>query len=432
MSDTSAVCIVDLAFPSGHSAGTAPAALPQRELSTLVTLSRRWANHDSKLSTYPDPTEESMSTLTTSFSVPAHWARMADASTAPDLTVWISAAASDPEWDAFLVSTPAGQYQQSSAWGRVKQREGWQPTRFIVMAGDEIVGGFQILWQRRFGLRFGYVTKGPVVAASDRDLTPFVDLLKAATTRLGLVALVVQAPDSAIDLDRVFSERGFVDHRLQQVLDATIMVDLERDFAEVRRSYSRSTRKTIRKAETAGITTRLGRPEEAEQFFNLMAGTCRRIGATPSPSSPAAIVSVLTVFNDLANPAPMAASLLLAEQNGTVVAGHLLMRFGRTLSLWKTGALESAARLGVAKLLNDASFHYAAQVGCTRGEIVGCSRAAAEAYLRDNSRDDTIIESSDAMKLGFGGVPLLLPRAKVWIPRRIFRLPYAVAAACHR
>ncbi len=369
-----------------------------------------------------------MSTATTTFAVPSLWSEIVAAPVVSGLRILVSEASNDLQWDAFLLSTPAGQYQQSSTWGRVKQAEGWHPTRFIAVAGDEIVGGFQVLWKRKFGVRFGYVTKGPVVATSVDDVGRFAELLKVATAHLGLAALVVQAPDSATEIDHVLANRGFGDYRLQKVIEATIVVDLGRDLSDVQHTYSRSTRKTIKKAQSAGVTTRLGRGDECARFFELMAGTCRRIGTAPSPASAGAIASVLSEFNRSDNPKSIEASLLLAEQNGAVIAGHLLVRFGATLSLWKTGALEPAARLGVTKLLNDASFRHGAEIGCTRAEIVGCSRAAAEAFLRDNGRDETTIASSDAMKLGFGGVPVLLPTAKVWIPGRILRSLYAAAS----
>ena len=100
------------------------------------------------------------------FVAPKHWRQFSDCAVGPEGTsVWLSEADDDPVWDAFLLGTPLGQFQQSSAWARVKRLEGWRATRFMVTAGERIVTGFQILWKTRFGLRFGYVSKGPVVMA---------------------------------------------------------------------------------------------------------------------------------------------------------------------------------------------------------------------------------------------------------------------------
>src|SRR5689334_11430067 len=88
----------------------------------------------------------------------------------------------DADWDTFLQRSPLGQFQQSSIWAQAKASEGWSPVRILLTVGQNLVGGFQLLWKRSRLGRIGYVSKGPVVTPGHPGLAEFAaDLLLQLT-----------------------------------------------------------------------------------------------------------------------------------------------------------------------------------------------------------------------------------------------------------
>jgi lipid II:glycine glycyltransferase (peptidoglycan interpeptide bridge formation enzyme) len=77
----------------------------------------------------------------------------------------------DPAWDEFLESHPMGHYTQSSPWGQLKARFGWEVMRITVKESGQVIGGAQILF-RRLPLwgRVGYISKGPVAIQDRADV----------------------------------------------------------------------------------------------------------------------------------------------------------------------------------------------------------------------------------------------------------------------
>ena len=81
----------------------------------------------------------------------------------------------DPIWDAFLDRMPGSSHVQTSTWARVKAIHGWQAERVMIMQGDEIVAGAQLLMgplpiAGNIGGKVGYVTKGPILTKDDPEL----------------------------------------------------------------------------------------------------------------------------------------------------------------------------------------------------------------------------------------------------------------------
>lgn len=349
----------------------------------------------------------------------------------PEIRVWASQAERDPAWDSLLVSTPLGQFQQSSAWARIKRLEGWKATRFIVTDGDHPVGGCQILWKSRFGLRIGYASKGPVVApASGFGSAEAAALLQRAARRLGLQALVAQAPDHDRQSESSMANAGFIENRLIGVYGATMLVDLTRPFADVERGFSHDVRRQIRRSQRQNVRVRFGDAADADLFFELMKQTCARQGVAPNPSQSASIRAILTEFQPQpgsdANPW---ARCLFAEREGRTIAGYLLIRFGHRLCEWKKGIAADVGREQPNRLLNWEAMKWAKTLGCRQYELVGLDRRAVEDLLAGLPPAAVAMPSTDTYKLSFGGAPILLPRAGVWLSSTPSRLAYRAFVA---
>ena len=348
----------------------------------------------------------------------------------PGYDSWWSQTASDPLWDAFLRGTPLGQFQQSSAWGRIKGREGWRTSRFLVTRENGIVGGFQVLWRVKRGVRLGYVTKGPVVIHNPHyALHHAFELLKRASGFLGLQAVIVQPPDLAMGAEAVMTAAGCLENRLQSVISAATWVDLARPWAAVEAGFSNRVVREIQKVSAAGWRVRFGEAAESAHFFALMRQTCVRQQVTPNPARPDLVRAILDEFQpETAQGADPCARLLFAEKDGQsdpACAGLLLLRFGNRLTLWKRGsATAGLGKLWPTKLLDAEAMRWGQGAGCTIYDSAGLDRAAAEELLRGRPLGQVPMRFSDQYKLRFGGKVMLLPESAIWIRWLPLRLAY--------
>ncbi len=61
-----------------------------------------------------------------------------------DVSLQISEALDDPDWDHFVWETSDGHYTQTSQWGQVKAIQGWRVFRLIFKSHREIIAGTQV------------------------------------------------------------------------------------------------------------------------------------------------------------------------------------------------------------------------------------------------------------------------------------------------
>jgi hypothetical protein len=345
----------------------------------------------------------------------------------------VSDAAEDPAWDRFLVHCPLGQFQQSAAWARVKRLDGWEVSRCAITRQEKIVAGFQVLWKRKAGLRWGYVSKGPVVDAGMPDPDAVLAALQALAQRLHLAALVVQPPDDGQDMAAAMDRMRFVDDASNSVISANVFVDVSAPPAEFERQFTRVTRAEIRKTREAGVTVRTGGDDDVDTFFELMKATCLRQGLTPNPGRPEGVRAILREFRPLEAPMRNPACILfMAEHGGRVVAAELAIRFGPRMTLWKKGWTRDTPGLQPAKVLDHAAMVHAHEAGCRWCDFAGLARRVAEELLRGGKRSADAMRGSDFYKLQFGGRPVLLPRSRLWIPSGLARAAYRAAVPAYK
>ena len=72
-------------------------------------------------------------------------------------------------WDEFLAQNHMfGHYEQTTAWARFKSNDGWTAQQIIVRKNEDILGGAQILIQRKRILgKIGYLRWGPLFRVND-------------------------------------------------------------------------------------------------------------------------------------------------------------------------------------------------------------------------------------------------------------------------
>ena len=67
------------------------------------------------------------------------------------------------EWEQWSARLPEVHILQTAQWGSLKAAFGWEPVRVIVDSSGMGKSGVQILFRKLpFGLKMGYIAKGPV------------------------------------------------------------------------------------------------------------------------------------------------------------------------------------------------------------------------------------------------------------------------------
>jgi len=331
----------------------------------------------------------------------------------------------DEDWDAFLQTTPLGQFQQSSMWARAKSVEGWKPLRVKLRKDGMVLGGFQLLYKRSRIGRIGYVSKGPVVAGGDGDLSRrCVMEVKRQAARLRLIGVIVQFPDLAEGSEESLPELGFVPERLRSVITASLWFDLGCLGEELLRQIpTAETRRRIRQAQRKGVTLRVGGPDDLPLFFSLMVETCRRQGVRPNPSSLDALAALYTPFNKAG-----LGQILIASVDQTPLAALLCLACGDRMTIWKKGWNSLRSDCNPNHFL-----YYACLERGTNGRARFCDFASlapgiASNLIRGIPLDPDQLKSRDAFHLSFGGRPVQLPGAWAWFQNPVVRWSYGVVA----
>ena len=195
---------------------------------------------------------------------------------------------SDDDWDDFLESVPQGEYAQSSMWAAYKQVDGWRCSRLVLADGENILGGFQILWKavKYTNIRIGYISRGPVLKIEEDEAVELVvSLLLEEAKRLGLSAIIVQAPAFSRLISEALVRRRFVVDQLMGVIGATLLVDVSKGISEIEKGMRKNTLRAIRKATHSDVQIREGADKDIDVFFDLMLKTCMRQRTKPNPSS---------------------------------------------------------------------------------------------------------------------------------------------------
>ena len=333
---------------------------------------------------------------------------------------WISREAEDLCWDKFLQETPLGQFQQSTMWARAKHSEGWKPVRVVVTVEEEIVAGFQILWQSLWHGRMGYVSKGPVVWPGHHGLAEYATaLLQKLCREERLRALVVQPPDLCVQMSEALACNGFMPNMFAKVNDATWILDLGDGFDAVEQRMRTEKRRVARQAVKLGVSVREGDRRDLGTFFELMLSTCRRQGVEPNPRD----MSSLLALWDAAEPGGCIL-LFFAEYEAKPLAGLLCIPFGNRFTLWKKGWSSTEGHRHPNDLAHYEALKWACLSGYQFGDFAAFDKQMAVAILSGKELSPEQGRTRHIFNAHFGGSPRLLPAARVYFPNPLLRSAY--------
>ena len=336
------------------------------------------------------------------------------------LSIWHSPGNSDASWDEFLMKTLMGQFQQSSMWAQVKEADGWESLRVVATIEDQITGGFQILWRKTRLGRIGYLSKGPVAVPETQSLIERLVVLMRNQAQINkIIGLIVQPPDDSQITSDILGRYHFIRSNPMDVVETTLLVDVSNGKDTLDKGMNRKTRKNVRIASHSGITIREGTDEDIGLFFNLMSATCQRQGVKPNPPTEKALGEL---WHTCAKHSCL--RVTIAEYHNEVVAGSLNIVFGKKINLWKKGWNFKYPDLYPNDLLYYEMLHWACSNQFNHCDFIAFDRGIADALRTGTPLSEAQEKSRHIFNLRFGGVPKLLPPARIWIANPLIRFGY--------
>lgn len=304
-----------------------------------------------------------------------------------------------PAWDVF-VEAQNGHILQTSRWGALKRRFGWQDQIISIGENSEIQAGALVLYKRlplRLPGSLAYIPRGPVI---DWRNTSTVQTLMRALDRAarsrGAFALKIE-PDE-LDTPRLreqLAALGFRPSPQAVQPPRTILVDITGTEDEILARMSQTTRRKVRTGAKKGIVVRRGTAGDLDTFNALMGITgARNEFGVHSPA-------YYRVTHELF--APDHAALLLASYQGKDLAGLIVFALGDTAwYFYGASSNEERERMPTYALQWEA-IRWARERGCTTYDLWGIpdeDEAILEAQFQGRSDG---LWGVYGFKRGFGG-----------------------------
>ncbi len=319
------------------------------------------------------------------------------------------------EWRNALLSIPYAHVLQSWAWGEIKARHGWTPTRVLFLENDAPAAAAQILYRPLPRTSFGvlYVPKGPALDFENAELFARVlaELERMARQQRAIFIKIDPDVRATQNAAQILQPRAWRVSDEQIQFHNTVTLDLTRGEREILAAMKPKWRYNIRLAEKKGV--RVEKPEIGDWrlFYDLYAETGARDGFLIRSFE--YYRDVWTTMSDAGQ-----AKLFLARVNDETIAGIILFLFGKR-AWYFYGASRSAQReLMPNHLLQWEAMRWAKAQGCAEYDFWGAP--------------DTLEESAPMFgvykfKMGFGGEFVERISAHDFVVNRALYWLYAVA-----
>lgn len=293
-------------------------------------------------------------------------------------------------WDDAAVRSPGGHVLQSTAWARVRERQGWRAE--YVGIGEALPVAL-VLWRDLPLLgRMAYVPRGPIVAPGDRDgLAHALETLAELARERRAVLLKVD-PEIGPEAGDQLRHAGFMRGPDVQPVITTLVIDLERGEDAVLAGLDKDTRWSVRRSAKRGVTVAEARDDGAlRAFYELYRTTGLRARFITRPWRYYRLVWGTLIDAGFA-------TLRLAYLGDRAVAGAMTWRCGAR-ELYMYGASDDDGRR--------CSASYGLQWECIRGALArGALRYDLGGIPLDASRKDDPMYGPYLFKKGFGGSPV--------------------------
>ncbi len=275
------------------------------------------------------------------------------------------------KWDAFLLKSERGLYNQLSDWIKSYEVYGFDYQFLIVVQNDQIVGGCGIVIAQFSAFKFFTVPAGPVLEVGHDDLldTVLAELQKEAK-RTGCCYFQLSLPyckpnfrqyalETVAENSLYFTGTEGVAFKYVIPLQGMRLVDLsmENAYEKVYSGYSSNNKRNLNKAKKAGLEFRfVTSDEEIEQAYQCFALNAIEKGYPLR--SYASMAQTLRAYIDK-NHAKIACCFL----DGKIIGALYVMHCGQRLTYINGGVLKDFQQLNVSNFMHDQMIQYAINQG---------------------------------------------------------------------
>ena len=309
-------------------------------------------------------------------------------------------------WDGFVARCAGGDLVQTTAWATTKRAVGLHTSLTLAhgAGGDIVGGGMMIIKEVMLGLRLGYVARGPLIDTKATTPDEIIGDLIASARDMGAQILVVQPPLNGEACEAALAARGFELGCPPVAPEATIRIDLARTDDDLLAAMSEMRRRNVRKTLRGSLAVE--QSDDVGAFQRLHSATATRQGFVPIDAG-----TLQAQWNVLA-PAGHCA-MFIARHAGAPVAGLWLTSFAGVVT-FKLAGWDATADGGrnANEALHWTAMRWARANGARAYDFGGFDRNVTELLAEGRALPEGFTKTPAYFKLGFGGTPMLLPRAR--------------------
>jgi peptidoglycan pentaglycine glycine transferase (the first glycine) len=301
-------------------------------------------------------------------------------------------------WNSFAAASPGGHILQSSQWGQLKERFGWQVARLAIEDQGQWLAGAQVLFRPLGPRTIAYVPKGPVTDWADEEVTrTLLEALHQLCRQRRAILLKIE-PDLAEDpaLVQRLTALGFRPSPQTIQPRCTILLDLTPDPDDILARMKSKTRYNIRLAGRKGVTVREGTAEDLPGFYRLMRITGQRDDFGIHSESYYQAAHQLFVPQGLAR-------LFLATFEDKVLGGIVAFAFGQRAWYMYGASSDEHRKLMPNYLLQWEAIKWARERGCLTYDLWGIPDEEEAVLEREFTKRSDGLWGVYRFKRGFGG-----------------------------
>lgn len=286
-------------------------------------------------------------------------------------------------------SLPITSALQSWGWGEVKKLSGWQPERWALFEGPQLIAAVQLFRRQFVGpVSMLYAPRGPAL----RDLSDLPRVVQALRQRAGGAVYLKLEPEVGFPAELAVPE--FPQARLEETIqpEYSIWLDLSLGREGLLAQMDNMHRRNTRLAEKRVVTSIEGM-EAFEEFWRLFEETNRR--ARLLQHSKAYYQTVLTAMNQ-----PFGTAFIsIARQEGRALAAGLFVAFGGKVDYLYGGSSRENSNAKAPNGMHWGAINWGIEKGYRVYDLWGVPRRSEGSHAA----------GIDAFKEGFGGQRVRFP-----------------------
>lgn len=246
-------------------------------------------------------------------------------------------------WNEFIKqhSPPIGAFMQTWEWGEFQRMLGRKVERYFLSENKEPVAVFTLIHHLLpFNLSYGYVPRGPIIAASHSPESKSLEIFNAikkwaASNFPNLIFLRLEPPVTSVDFNKIKKSGFYVpSYYVQPRYNHAVHIDKTEE--EIIAGFHPSTRSNIGRAEKRGVTVEI-KPfvseTDFEQFIAMTKDTIQRNSgknAYPNNSYFRSLFKIIPPLNETNSASDLLMGIFYGYHEKEPAAAHFVVFFGDT------------------------------------------------------------------------------------------------------